>query len=1118
MKLKVSYFFSLCFVLVLVLPVSNSLAQFYQGYQMDFGKNRVQHKDFLWTYYRFKNFDTYFYVGGKELAVFVGKTADQEIKDVETLFDYKGFNRLQFMIFNSLSDMKQTNIGLDGGELVQNTGGLTRIVGNKVLVYFDGDHEHLRQQIRAGIAQVYFNQLMYGGNIKDRLQSAVLLTIPEWYEQGLISYVSKGWTSVEDNQMRDGILSGKYKRYNKLLENESVFAGHSMWHYISENYGRHAIANLLYVTRVNRSVESSFMNVIGVNIKQLTRNWLTYNQKYYQDDDKGRAMPKGDPVAINKKPSRIITQPHLSPDGSQLAYVSNDLGKYRVYVVDVNKKKRHKVLKDHYKSLEQITDLSFPLLAWHPSGSYLTVMREKKGKIWFEYYPTGKGKIERSQFFYFDKVLDYSFSDNGQDIVLSGIQNGHSDIFVYNVRSRTATNLTNDAYDDLYPRFINGSREIVFSSNRVNDTIGVDKSDVLPPSNNFDIFQLDYASRSDVLKRVTNTPLANEIRPEPLDSGRFYFLSDASGIYNRYVGYTDSTIAFIDTSAHYRYYSEAFPQSDYSRGLIDHHMSQKQNRYVEMIYSEGRYRMYVNAPPRPDLTGAVTPSTTMLKQLQAGRFIRNKVKKKIVPEILQPVKTEVVDSADSKPKINATDKIDINNYVFQSEFEKPRAEKKREEKAAAKQAAIEEASEFESDSLPSNPKTNLALADSGEIEFMLPKQRNYDPAFSADYFLTQLDNTLQNSTYQPFTGGAFYFDPGLNILIKVGVNDLMNDYRITGGFRLAGDLNSNEYFMSYENQKKKIDKKLSFYRLAREYTSGFSYLKVHTHEVKGQLKFPLNDLTSIRPSLSFRTDRIVTLSTDIASLIEPTVHNYWGSGKIEFVYDNTINKGLNLYNGIRYKIFVESFRQIDQEKTWLGVVGADFRYYMKVHRQIIWANRFATSTSFGDQKLLYYLGSTDNAIVPSNNFDYGIPIDQSLNYGFQAVATHLRGFKQNIRNGNSFALINSELRVPLFQYLLNKPIRSDFIRNFQIVGFFDIGTAWTGDTPYSNNNSFNTEVISGNPVTVVLDRQVDPVVAGFGGGLRSRIFGYFLRADWGWGYEDGVVRKPVFYLALGLDF
>ena len=47
---------------------------------------------------------------------------------------------------------------------------------------------------------------------------------------------------------------------------------------------------------------------------------------------------------------------------------------------------------------------------------------------------------------------------------------------------------------------------------------------------------------------------------------------------------------------------------------------------------------------------------------------------------------------------------------------------------------------------------------------------------------------------------------------------------------------------------------------------------------------------------------------------------------------------------------------------------------------------------------------------------------------------HLRGFKENVRNGNSFVLANAELRFPVFTYLINSPIRSEVIRNFQFVG------------------------------------------------------------------------------------
>ena len=189
-----------------------------------------------------------------------------------------------------------------------------------------------------------------------------------------------------------------------------------------------------------------------------------------------------------------------------------------------------------------------------------------------------------------------------------------------------------------------------------------------------------------------------------------------------------------------------------------------------------------------------------------------------------------------------------------------------------------------------------------------------------------------------------------------------------------------------------------------------------------------------------------------------------------------------------------------------------------MHRQIIWANRFAASTSFGDLKLLYYLGSTDNAIVPTDNFNYNVPVDQTQNYAFQALATNMRGFVQNVRNGTSFALINSEVRVPLFQYIFNKPIRSDFFRTFQVIGFGDVGTAWTGLNPYDKNNALYTSVYPGIPITITVTKNVEPVVAGYGFGLRARVLGYFLRTDWAWGLDDKKVGNRIFYFSIGLDF
>jgi hypothetical protein len=268
-------------------------------------------------------------------------------------------------------------------------------------------------------------------------------------------------------------------------------------------------------------------------------------------------------------------------------------------------------------------------------------------------------------------------------------------------------------------------------------------------------------------------------------------------------------------------------------------------------------------------------------------------------------------------------------------------------------------------------------------------------------------------------------------------------------------------------------------------------------------------------------DDYTFLSTDQQNMINKGVRKYWAGIKGEYVFDNTRMIALNLYDGTRFKAFGEYYQQVNGNWSDVFVVGADIRHYQPLHRSLIWANRFAASTSFGGSRLIYYMGAVDNwtnlsRTVPT--FDYSVPIDTTQNFVYQALATNMRGFSQNIRNGNSFAVFNSEIRWPVFRYFANKPINSDILANLQLIGFFDIGTAWSGSTPWDEKNHLNREVIENGPLVIVIDKTNEPIVAGFGFGLRTRLLGYFVRADWAWGIENYVLLPRIFYLSLSLDF
>lgn len=135
------------FVLVFAYPVR---AQFYSGSQMDFGKNRIQWGETIWSYYQFDKFDTYFYLNGSELALYTARYADKQLQIMERRLQTTLTDKVQFVVFNNLGDLKQSNIGL-ASEQQYNVGGITHIVGTKVILYFDGNYINFEKQIRAAL-------------------------------------------------------------------------------------------------------------------------------------------------------------------------------------------------------------------------------------------------------------------------------------------------------------------------------------------------------------------------------------------------------------------------------------------------------------------------------------------------------------------------------------------------------------------------------------------------------------------------------------------------------------------------------------------------------------------------------------------------------------------------------------------------------------------------------------------------------------------------------------------------------------------------------------------------------------------------------------------------------
>ncbi len=126
-------------------------------------------------------------------------------------------------------------------------------------------------------------------------------------------------------------------------------------------------------------------------------------------------------------------------------------------------------------------------------------------------------------------------------------------LLFYKIGPNVQSKITDDVYDDLNPRFIEGSSKIIFSSNRSQDSLKTGFKDPNRLKGDKDLFEYDLSKKSLVLKNITNTDGIDENFPDEYGKGQYTYLSDESGVYNRYVAQIDSVISHIDTTMHYRY-------------------------------------------------------------------------------------------------------------------------------------------------------------------------------------------------------------------------------------------------------------------------------------------------------------------------------------------------------------------------------------------------------------------------------------------------------------------------------------------------------------------------------------------------------------------------------------
>ena len=101
----------LLFYFLTIFTSFNVTAQFYNGVDQAFGKNRVQYKqEWIWSYFSYERFDVYFYRDGRNLAKNVSAITSECFAEVEKELEYQISDRIEILAYNSFDDFKTANV------------------------------------------------------------------------------------------------------------------------------------------------------------------------------------------------------------------------------------------------------------------------------------------------------------------------------------------------------------------------------------------------------------------------------------------------------------------------------------------------------------------------------------------------------------------------------------------------------------------------------------------------------------------------------------------------------------------------------------------------------------------------------------------------------------------------------------------------------------------------------------------------------------------------------------------------------------------------------------------------------------------------------------------------
>ena len=1094
MVIKYSKTYPLLFVLFTVLFVVNEAQA--QAFREKFGKNRIQYKYFDWSYFASENFEVYYYEGGQGLARKTIEYLESEFNRITETIGYPPYAKIRIFLYNSVADKQQSNVGVNAGDFT--VGGETEFVQSQVELAYSGDYSSFKKKALYSITEMLIEEMLYGGNIAEMFQSSFTNPIPVWFTGGIAKYVAYGWDKESDDAVREYVSTTSEDKFIRLSAEMNRLLGQSIWNYIAQKYGQRSISNILNLARIIRNEENSIERTLGVPYEQFMNEWrIFYNNANIQLKENNYSAPDpGTKVSGKNKNEDRYTSVKFSPDGRFLAYAATNEGQFKVRVRNMTNNEEREIFKGGLKLIDQEVYTHYPILSWADTTTLGIVYAENGANVLAVKRLGEKGE-QKLKIPLLGIIQSFDFKDGGRLAVMTGSINDVSNAYVYNLVRGQVRKISDDRFDERDISFFEGSNQVVFSSNRSTDSVFVSGPDSLEHvmGNQFNLYTYDIDYPDSSFKQLTNSLAINE-QPKAFGGHTVVFVSDQQGIKNLYsYSLQDSTTRQLTSFV-------------YSIKTYDYHPQSGQLAFVSNL--EGKEAVFSQSI---DLTQSIFTPVTPRRALEVAKIMAQRRRERLGE---QYNKLDSVRNAGPLVPQNVRSPLQQLDSLKEGAINTEEYEFKIESKVNTKDYQFEKPSEDPTVSSRSFLSIYQNTRSTDKIQGPAP----YENRFQTDNLVTSFVIDQLRSFSQ---------------LMEIQMNDYLQNHRFKGSLLVPLSFNQG-YDISgeYEYLKDRLDYSVKYYRKSIVRIDPQRFLNqrfnLSTFSVGASYPFSHKLRVDFNPFLAQtnyidRDIRLLIPSNNPSQFVSESTATY-GGFNTSLVFDNSVVVGTNLHQGTRAKVRFESFLKMNSEAVSFSNVQVDLRHYFRVNKGIYLAGRFFYGSYFGNAPKKYLLGGVDNWAFNStessnaevNPLDFQTLFDNSdvLFHQF----TNLRGYNYNTFQGKNVMTFSGEIRFPINQLLTNSELKSNFLRNLQVIGYYDIGSAWDDLSPFKPKNNLNIEEIrnEGSPFTAVINNFSNPWLQSTGVGVRTMLFGFFSRIDFSFPIRNFEMLNPKLQLSFGYDF